>query len=152
MDRIYTPVQMREILQFKTNDKEKASIVFNIRQQVFVDEQHVSREEEYDEYEDESMHYMLLVEKSPAGTARWRFTNYGIKLERFAVLPPFRNSGNGSFLLKKVLDDVIPFNQPIYLHAQVAAMNLYARAGFKPEGDLFWEANIPHYKMRFIQE
>lgn len=143
---------MKEVIQFKTNDKEKASIVFDIRQRVFVDEQHVSREEEYDDHEDESMHYMLLVEKTPAGTARWRFTNYGIKLERFAVLPEFRNAGNGSFLLKKVLEDVIPFNRPIYLHAQVAAMNLYSRAGFKPEGDLFWEANIPHYKMKFNPE
>lgn len=152
MDRIHDQVQMTEVIQFKTSDKEKASIVFNIRQRVFVDEQHVSREEEYDEYEDESMHYMLLVEKSPAGTARWRFTNYGIKLERFAVLPEFRKSGHGTLLLKKVLEDVIPFKKPIYLHAQVAAMNLYSRAGFKPEGDLFWEANIPHYKMRFNPE
>jgi len=152
LDRIHDQVQMTEVIQFKTSDKEKASIVFNIRQRVFVDEQHVSREEEYDEYEDESMHYMLLVEKSPAGTARWRFTNYGIKLERFAVLPEFRKSGHGTLLLKKVLEDVIPFKKPIYLHAQVAAMNLYSRAGFKPEGDLFWEANIPHYKMRFNPE
>ncbi len=138
---------MHEVIKFKTEDKEKASIAFEIRQRVFVEEQKVSREEEYDEYEDESMHYMLLVEKQPAGTARWRFTNKGIKLERFAVLPQYRNVGAGSSLVNAVLTDVIPHQKMIYLHAQVAAMNLYKRAGFVEEGDLFYEANIAHYKM-----
>lgn len=140
---------MHEVISFKTEDKEKASIVFEIRQRVFVEEQKVSREEEYDDHEDESMHYMLLVEKQPAGTARWRFTNNGIKLERFAVLPQYRNVGAGSALVKAVLADVIPLQKKIYLHAQVAAMNLYKRAGFVAEGELFYEANIPHYKMIF---
>ena len=121
---------MFEIVKFKIEDKDKASIVFDIRQRVFVDEQKVSREEEYDEYEDQSMHYMLLVEKQPAGTARWRFTNDGIKLERFAILPQFRNNGAGSALVKAVLSDVLPHQKMIYLNAQV-----------------FYEANIPHYKM-----
>lgn len=143
---------MKEIIRFKTSDKEKSAAVFEIRRRVFVDEQHVSREEEYDEYEDESMHYMLLVDKTPAGTARWRFTVNGIKLERFAVLPEFRNNGNGSLLLATVLSDVLPHRRPVYLHAQVAAMNLYTRAGFKPEGDEFREANIPHYRMNYAPE
>jgi predicted GNAT family N-acyltransferase len=138
---------MIEIVKFKTEDKDKASIVFDIRQRVFVDEQKVSREEEYDEYEDQSMHYMLLVEKQPAGTARWRFTSDGVKLERFAILPDFRNNGAGSALVKAVLADVLPHQKMIYLNAQVPAMNLYRRAGFEAVGELFYEANIPHYKM-----
>lgn len=141
---------MIEIISFKTSDKEKASVVFDIRFRVFVDEQHVSREEEYDDHEDESMHYMLLVGKAPAGTARWRFTDSGIKMERFAILPEFRNKGYGSELVKRVLTDVIPYGKKIYLHAQVPAMNVYSRCGFVPEGELFYEANIPHYKMKFV--
>jgi len=141
------PDHMTEVICFKTQEKEKASIVFAIRQKVFVEEQHVSREEEYDDHEDESMHYMLLVEKQPAGTARWRFTNDGIKLERFALLPEFRNKGYGSFLLNTLLKDVIPYGKRIYLNAQVNAMNLYSRAGFHQVGELFYEANIPHFKM-----
>lgn len=140
---------MIEVIRFKSEEKDKASIVFGIRQKVFVEEQHVSREEEYDEFEDESMHYMLLVEKQPAGTARWRFTKDGIKLERFAILPEFRKNGNGSILVNQVLTDVLPFGKMIYLNAQVKAMNLYRRAGFIEEGDLFYEANIPHYRMVF---
>ncbi len=138
---------MTEVIRFKTDNKENSSIIFGIRQHVFVEEQHVSREEEYDEFEDESMHYMLLVEKQPAGTARWRFTKEGIKLERFAVLPSFRNNGNGTVLLKAVLSDVLPLGKMIYLNAQVKAMNFYRREGFFEVGELFYEANIPHYKM-----
>jgi len=138
---------MFTINRFRTSDKESSAIAFGIRQTVFVDEQKVSREEEYDQFEDESSHYLLLVNNQPAGTSRWRFTVNGIKLERFAVLPEFRNSGAGSFLVSEVLKDVAPLGKYTYLHAQVAAMNLYKRAGFIEEGELFYEANIPHYKM-----
>jgi predicted GNAT family N-acyltransferase len=138
---------MLRVIRFTTENQENAAIAFNIRQRVFVDEQKVSRDEEYDSHEDESSHYLLLVDETPAGTARWRFTDKGIKLERFAVLPEFRNHGAGSYLVQKVLEDVLPQNKTIYLHAQVAAINLYSRAGFKPIGELFYEANIPHYKM-----
>ncbi|HQF27851.1 MAG TPA: GNAT family N-acetyltransferase, partial [Bacteroidia bacterium] len=90
---------------------------------------------------------LALVDAIPGGTARWRVTDNGVKLERFAVLPAFRNCGVGSTLVNAVLKDVLPLQKMIYLHSQVSAMNLYAKAGFEPEGELFYEANIPHYKM-----
>lgn len=138
-----------KIQKFKTERQDLSSIAFSIRQSVFVDEQHVSPDEEYDEYEAESQHFLIEVDGQPAGTARWRFTPKGIKLERFAILPVFRNKGAGTALLKAVLDDVLKESGQIYLHAQVAAMNLYFRAGFRAEGDLFYEAGIPHYRMIF---
>ncbi|CAN5575265.1 GNAT family N-acetyltransferase [soil metagenome] len=140
---------MFTIQKFTTKDEELAKIAFAIRQKVFVEEQKVSREEEYDEFEEEANHYLISIDGEPAGTCRWRFTAKGIKLERFAVLPQFRGNGTGSFLVKHVLSEVKPLNKLIYLHAQVAAMNLYLRAGFNAEGQLFYEANIPHYRMTY---
>lgn len=119
---------------------------FSIRRKVFVEEQQVSEEEEYDEFEISSRHYLVLVEGKAAGTARWRETPNGYKLERFAVLPEFRKLGVGTILLKALLHDV-PKNRTVYLHAQVPAMNLYQRQGFQAVGALFYECNIPHYKM-----
>ncbi|MEN9511526.1 MAG: hypothetical protein RLZZ370_1345 [Bacteroidota bacterium] len=119
---------------------------FSIRRKVFVEEQQVSEEEEYDEFEVSSRHYLVLVEGKAAGTARWRETPNGYKLERFAVLPEYRKMGVGSILLKALLQDV-PKNRTVYLHAQVPAMNLYQRQGFHAVGELFYECNIPHYKM-----
>ncbi|UFH52374.1 GNAT family N-acetyltransferase [Spirosoma sp. KNUC1025] len=124
---------------------------FSIRRQVFVDEQHVDDREEYDEFETTSTHFLAKVDGAPAGTARWRRTSNGVKLERFAVLAPFRGKGVGKALVRAVLDDVFS-QQPepierIYLHAQVPAMPLYASFGFVPVGPMFEEAGIQHYKM-----
>lgn len=138
---------MFNVVSFTLDDPAKAEIAFSIRNTVFVEEQKVSREEEYDAHETEATHYLVYKDDIPAGTARMRETDKGVKLERFAVLPKFRNNGAGTVMLKQVLADALTFNRPVYLHAQVAAMNVYARAGFKAEGELFYEAGIPHYKM-----
>lgn len=119
-----------------------------IRRQVFIQEQHVSPEIEY-ENEEEGHYYLLIVDGVPVGTARWRTTPAGIKLERFAMLKPWRNKGLGSILLEAVLEDVLPKGRPVYLHAQLAAVNYYLRAGFTEEGDRFTEAGIVHVKMRY---
>lgn len=120
---------------------------FTIRQKVFVEEQQVDSREEYDEFEPTSIHYLVFVNEQPVGTARWRITKDGIKLERFAVLKEFRNAGAGRAVLMKVLEDVIPLGKKIYLNAQVKAMKFYEREGFKAEGEMFIEANIQHYRM-----
>lgn len=140
---------MFTIKSFNFQEKSYADIAFSIRDKVFVQEQKVDREEEYDSHEEEARHYLIYADGIPAGTARWRKTDNGIKLERFAILPEFRKQGAGITLVKAVLDDVLVFNKTIYLNSQVSAMNLYRRAGFKEEGDLFYEANIPHYKMTY---
>ena len=140
-------VAMFSVASFSIDDKDLAKIAFDIRRKVFVEEQHVSPEEEYDQFENRSTHYLVRIDDSPVGTARWRVTGKGIKLERFAVLQEYRNSGAGTALLNKVLDDVSLLNQPVYLHSQLTAMSFYLKAGFVTEGDEFTEANIRHYRM-----
>ena len=124
-------------------------LIFGIRTRVFVEEQQVSREEEFDEFENSSLHYLAVCDGIPAGTARWRFTSKGIKLERFAVEKELREMGVGRAVLEQVLSDTIPLGQRIYLHAQVSAMGFYERAGFKKEGPMFSEANIDHFVMYY---
>ncbi len=69
-------------------------------------EQQVSDEEEFDEFEDESYHYVALDEDDePVGFARWRHTDTGIKLERFTAKKSMRGKGLGSALLEVVLND-----------------------------------------------
>ena len=140
---------MFRIVSFNVEDKEKADLAFEIRRKVFVEEQKVSREEEYDEFESTSTHYLVYTGEIPVATARWRRTDKGIKLERFAVLKEYRNSGAGSAVLNVVMKDVIPLNEKIYLHAQITAVNFYLKAGFKKEGEEFIEANIRHFKMKY---
>ncbi|HNQ12266.1 MAG TPA: GNAT family N-acetyltransferase [Bacteroidia bacterium] len=129
------------------NHSELLEDAFSIRRIVFVDEQKVSREEEFDNLDDVSNQYLVRDNDESIGTARWRQTEKGIKLERFAVLLPYRNKGAGDAILKRILADVIPLEQVIYLHAQEAAVRFYQRNGFSIVGDRFFEANIPHFKM-----
>lgn len=131
-------------------------LAFAIRRAVFVIEQNVDAREEY-EYEAESHHFLARTNDAngqpiPSGTARWRRTEKGIKMERFAVLSQFRGQGVGKALVRVVLDDVFSQQtaepiEAIYLHAQVTAMPLYAGFGFVPVGPMFDEAGIQHYKM-----
>jgi len=123
-----------------------------IRDVVFIQEQAVSVEEEYDEFETSSTHFLAFLDGEAAGTARWRRTDKGVKLERFAVKQEFRGSGVGSALVKAVLDDVnrqTAGTELIYLHAQVQALPFYAGLGFEAAGDEFIEADIRHRKMIF---
>ena len=140
---------MTEVSRAMTS--EDLQTVFAIRKTVFVEEQRVPEEEEYDEFEESSCHFLARSGTTPCGTARWRFTNWGVKLERFAVLPNFRNQGVGSALVRAVLADVAAQPEAAgktrYLHAQVTAMPLYAKFGFEAVGGLFYECDIAHYKM-----
>lgn len=135
-----------EIAVNKVNDSETLETVFAIRREVFVVEQNCPPELEW-EYEDESTHFLATVKGEPAGASRWRKTDKGYKLERFAVLKQYRGLGVGQALIKAVLDDLPADAEYIYLHAQVQAMGVYAKLGFVPTGPEFEEAGIRHYKM-----
>ncbi len=130
----------------KVTDPEKLEQVFAIRRKVFVEEQNCPPELEW-EFEDESVHFLATFNEVPAGASRWRKTPKGYKLERFAVLNEYRNSGLGQLLVRSVLDDLPSEAGYIYLHAQIAAMGLYEKFGFQKEGEQFEEAGIQHFKM-----
>jgi predicted GNAT family N-acyltransferase len=137
---------MLGIKRFGFQNKEFFEICCSIRIKVFVEEQKVDPELEYD-HEAESSFYLLFNDNKPIATARWRETEQGIKLERFAMLKEFRNKGFGMELLKEVLKDVQNQNKKIYLHSQLKAVSYYERAGFVKVGEKFTEAGIEHYLM-----
>lgn len=140
---------MIEVKRFKYSDKELLKMCNTIRTKVFIEEQNVEPELEY-EFEEDGNYFLLFYDKKPIATARWRKTSKGIKLERFAMLKEYRNKGIGSKLLGEVLKDVIHQKKKIYLHSQVSAVTYYERAGFVKKGDIFVEAGIEHYLMEFL--
>lgn len=137
MDSLYVQKATTE------NELEK---VFAIRKIVFVDEQGCPPELEW-ENEDVSHHFLALSDHQPCGACRWRKTDKGYKLERFAVLKEFRGKGVGRALIATALDDLPTEANYIYLNAQLDAMSLYAKFGFVAEGEQFEEAGIQHFKM-----
>jgi len=139
----------------KISSSEQTEQAIYIREQVFVLEQNVPKEDEYDAYENESVHFLAYFENVPCGTARWRFTEKGIKLERFAILKEYRDKKIGKAILEKVLDDVKKHpknsNKALYLHAQVQVVGFYEKFGFQKLGEPFEECDIWHYKMQKLE-
>lgn len=136
----------------KVTDLRDLDAAFTIREHVFVGEQNVPADAEYDAHDRAATtrHYLARVDGQPAGAARWRPTAHGVKLERFAVLPAFRGHGVGAALVHQALADVraeAPEAAQVYLHAQLRAVSLYERTGFSKVGDMFEECAIQHYKM-----
>ncbi len=136
----------------KATNPEELRHAFQIRETVFVKEQGVSPEDEYDEYDESATHLVVYdAEGLPCGTARWRETDHGIKLERFAVLDSHRRQGVGRLLLETTLLDIEEdpnvSQQPIYLHAQTPAVAFYSKFGFDQVGEEFEECRIKHYEM-----
>ena len=136
------------VKSFSLPDKSMAEQAFAIRRAVFVEEQGIDSGLEYD-HEAEAHHYLALLDGKPIATARWRETETGIKLERFAVLAAFRRRGVGAQLLHVVLQEVTPAGKIIYLHAQLRAVPFYERHGFCKVGPQFNEADLAHYKMQY---
>lgn len=137
---------MEALLVNKIKNKEELEKAFAVRKTVFVEEQNCPPEMEW-ENEEESVHFLAELNGIPCGACRWRKTDKGYKLERFAVLPEFRGKRIGQAMVAAVLADLPNDAGYIYLNAQHHAQPLYARFGFIAEGEEFEEAGIPHVKM-----
>ena len=101
-----------------------------------------------DGLEDVSDHVIMRKGGRTIGCARIRRTGSSIKLERVALLEEFRGIGLGSMLMRYIVERAVEMGSgKIYLHSQCIASNFYARFGFRPEGEIFQEADIDHIMM-----
>ena len=137
---------MIEIKKVFFSDKQEIEKCFNIRQEVFVKEQKCDPKDEY-ENEEESIHFLLIDNNEPVATSRYRKTQFGIKMERFAVLASKRKKGYGLKILNFMIKDLSNNKDIKYLHAQVQVVGFYEKVGFKKIGEQFDEVGIMHYKM-----
>ena len=125
-------------------DSNNDSLV-RIRRQVFIEEQNVPEDMEWDEHDSSSTHFLATLDNIVIATARLKTDG---QIGRMAVLAEYRNKGIGSKLLQFVLLTAKQQKQKkVYLHAQVSAIPFYKKHGFTASGDIFYEANIPHREM-----
>ena len=135
------------VINIKTaTTKKDKSKCFSIRRDVFVKEQNISEKIEFDDENVDAKYFIAQYKNIFVGTARYRLTDFGIKLERFAVLKSYRNLGVGKKLALYILNS-IKGEKVIYLHAQESVIDFYSKLGFKRIGSQFFEAKIPHQKM-----
>ena len=124
--------------------------MLDIRQKVFKDEQGVPYEED-EIYEEEisATSYLITLNEKPIGTIRYRQTEEGFKIERFAILKEYRGNGYGNKVFKFFTDMIAAKFNPckIYFHSQYYIKDMYNKLGFVEEGEIFEEAGIQHIKM-----
>lgn len=118
-----------------------------VREAVFVREQGVARELEWDEFDALSRH-VLAESRDGAAVGTGRLLPDG-HIGRMAVLPGWRGCGVGTAMLEVLLEQARDLGLPqVVLHAQTHALPFYARLGFVAEGPPFLEAGIAHRLMR----
>lgn len=127
-------------------DKEKNKLK-QVRYSVFIEEQGVAQELEWDGEDNDSLHFLALSnDKKPIGTAR--LTSSG-QIGRMAVLSELRGNGIGLSLLQLAIRTARKNGMTkVFLHAQEHAIEFYKLEHFVAEGDLFIEAGISHQLMR----
>ncbi|HUW36854.1 MAG TPA: GNAT family N-acetyltransferase [Rhodocyclaceae bacterium] len=117
-----------------------------LRFEVFVREQGVPQDLEWDAHDAESLHALALDAAGKAiGTGRLLADGH---IGRMAVLPEWRHQGVGAALLRRLMEAAAAAGmRRLALNAQTRAAQFYARYGFAAEGPEFLEAGIPHISM-----
>ena len=119
-----------------------------IRREVFIDEQGVPEELEWDAQDQTAIHFLARLKNGRAvATARLQLDG---KVGRMAVLKPWRRRGVGSAMMERVIREAARRKMRPHLHAQHSAIGFYRRFGFAVVGEPFDEAGIAHVRMRLV--
>ncbi len=131
---------------------------FAVRKQVFVVEQRVPEEIEYDAYDAGALHVLAVGSGGPLGTGRLLYGPAVLartggedtgSLGRLAVTAAARGLGVGAALVRAIEDAARARGlSAVDLHAQTHALGFYQRLGYEAYGPEFPDAGIPHRAMR----
>ncbi|MFC9848182.1 GNAT family N-acetyltransferase [Streptomyces sp. NPDC060223] len=133
---------------------------FAVRKDVFVGEQGVPEDIEYDAYDDGALHVLAVrADGVPLGTGRLLFGEAAAaktdgdltvgSLGRLAVTREARGLGVGAGLVRAIEDAARARGlAAVDLHAQTHALGFYERLGYVAYGAEFPDAGIAHRAMR----
>lgn len=131
--------------------KEELEVAFAIRKEVFVNEQGVPLEDEFDRFDTldgHCQHILVYYHEQPVGTGRIRFIDGVGKLERICILEPYRKLGIGKIIIKALEEIAEEWGaSQVKLHGQTQAEDFYKKLGYLPASDIFIEDGIPHILM-----
>ena len=127
---------------WKTLGKDAGSV----RTEVFVREQKIPVDLEWDTWDERSLHCVAYHDGQPVGTGRLLPDGH---IGRMAVLPAHRRTGLGGLVLRTLVDAAAARGLlEVELSAQAYVAQFYMRHGFAPEGQPYDEVGIPHLRMR----
>lgn len=121
------------------------SLCRDMRTQIFVDEHNVPVSYERDAQDYRAAHYIIRhSDNTPIGVARSYVEGDFCKIQRFGLLPPYRNDAIRQQAFALILKDCssrYPF-MPMNVYAQAHQEEFYAAFGFVPEGEKFVYADF----------
>ena len=119
-----------------------------IREQVFIQEQQIAVEDEWDAEDAVSVHFVVYDQDQPIATARLLQNN---SVGRVAVLKSHRGLGIGKLLMHQIIQQAKHQQREfLKLSSQVHAIQFYAGLGFNVEGEQYLDCGIPHVDMRLL--
>lgn len=135
----------------KITSMDELEQALHIRRKVFVEEQGVPLEDEYDEFDKldgKCDHILVYYNGEPVGTGRVRSVEGYGKLERICILQEYRKFGLGKVIIAK-LEELAADRKDIKvkLHGQTHAEGFYQKLGYETSSDVFMEDGIPHVLM-----
>ncbi len=121
--------------------------ISEVRRQVFVEEQNVPKELEWDDRDALCRHVLIRQNGHAVATGRIDLDKDG-KVGRVAVLSACRSGGFGQQVMQALEHIAKEANiEKIWFHAQSSAIGFYQKLGYEIVSDEFLEAGIVHRAM-----
>jgi predicted GNAT family N-acyltransferase len=120
-----------------------------IRKKVFMEEQQVTSQLEWDGMDEKAIHFLALKDEKAIGCARAFVIENYMQLGRMAVLEEYRGTGVGTAIIEKAITTA-KLNQlsPIYISAQCHTIDFYKKFVFEVTSDIYLDAKIQHRDMK----
>lgn len=116
-----------------------------IREAVFIQEQNIAAEDEWDAEDAVAVHFIVFQQDQAIATARLLSNN---SIGRVAVLTTARGLGVGQRLMQAVIDYARAEQRKLVkLSSQVHAIGFYQALGFEVQGEEYLDCGIPHIDM-----
>lgn len=145
----------KSMVKVKKLDQSDLKDYHLIREAVFVIEQNVSIDLEYDDYDEQDRrdvtHVGAFIDSKMVGTMRLISKGKTLVVGRLAVLKEHRKDGVGNALLKYAQTQAENNGfEVMELGAQLTAIPFYVKSGYQEYGEVFMDANIEHKMMNKI--
>jgi predicted GNAT family N-acyltransferase len=138
--------QLKNIKITQVSWPDAENLLRAVRTPVFIVEQFVTPEFEWDELDASAVHVLATLNKEPI--ACLRIIDYH-KIGRMAVLKQYRGIGLGAALLLEAVNICQSHGSTsVYLSAQTHAIGFYQACGFKVTSEVYQDVHIPHVDMQ----
>ncbi len=142
------PSALENITIQQTTWQQAENHLCQVRTIVFIEEQLVAPEFEWDEIDSTAVHLLAMYKNQAVGCLR--IIHYA-KIGRMAVLSNWRGLGVGKMLLTEAIKIcALQGSKQINLSAQTHAIDFYEQAGFRVVSAEYLDVNIPHVDMQLV--